>query len=96
MQQVTGQSAIGHFRVHIANGRTKTEWEWAQEVADKVIFIADTAPPPIRDQAQAFRDEIRRVVAHNIAAAVQEERAACAMLASANGAHEIALAIGER
>ncbi len=89
-------ASVGNIELRITNGRTKTAEEWADEVADKVIFIADTAAPAIRDQAQAFKDQIRHVVAANVAAAVREERAACAALAEREGATLAARVIRSR
>ena len=45
---------------------------------DKVINVADSAPPAIRDQAEAFRGSIENVLRHYIELARREERATIA------------------
>lgn len=42
---------------------------------DKMVSVSDTAPQPIRDQAQAFKESLRHVLTHYINLARKEERA---------------------
>lgn len=86
----------GDFGIHIVNGRTKTEDEWAEEITDKIISVADSAPAPIRDQAHAFRRFVFQVIRDNIRLAVQHERQACAVVAEQTGSPDIASAIRAR
>tara|TARA_R110000868_G_scaffold283421_1_gene543811 strand:+ start:475 stop:732 length:258 start_codon:yes stop_codon:yes gene_type:complete len=65
---------IGSVTVSVTNGRTKSPEEWAAEITNKILFIADTASPPIRDQALAFRDQMYQVIRDNIALAIEHER----------------------
>lgn len=50
----------------------------AEEITDmalgKILSVADTAPPAIREQAIAFRDRLRAVLVHYIAQAQRSER----------------------
>lgn len=57
---------------------------------DKILNVADTAPPAIRDQAQAFRDNLRIVVKHYIDLARREERATMAHMAQKEGHDNLA------
>ena len=59
--------------VHVTNG-TKSPAQWAEEITNKVLYIADTAAPPIREQAMIFREQLYRVVRDNIALAIEQER----------------------
>lgn len=86
----------GDIGIHIVNGRTKTEDEWANEITDRIISVADSAPQPIRDQAHAFRRFVFQVVRDNVRLAVQHERQACALVADQNGSPDIASAIRAR
>ena len=44
-------------------------------MADKIVAVSETAPEPIRQQAQAFSDNVRNVVHYHIELARREERA---------------------
>jgi hypothetical protein len=66
----------------------------ADMLANKLIFISDDAPEPIRLQAEAFRDKVRNLAQYYIELARKEERASiCAKVREA-GQMELANAIG--
>jgi hypothetical protein len=70
----SGSANVGSVSVMITNGGTKSPDQWAKEIADKVLYIADTAHPMIRDQAMMFKDQMFRVIRDNIALAIEQER----------------------
>lgn len=57
---------------------------------DKILNVSDTAPPVIREQAQAFRDNLRTVVRYYIDLARREERATMAHMAQKEGYDNLA------
>lgn len=57
---------------------------------DKILNVADTAPPAIRDQAQAFRSNLQNVVRYYIDLARSEERATMAHMAQKEGYDNLA------
>ena len=57
---------------------------------DKVINVADSAPPAIRDQAEAFRSSIENVLRYYIELARREERATIAYRMAKAGQKEMA------
>jgi len=66
----------------------------AEMLANKLIYISDDAPEPIRLQAEAFRDRVRNLAQYYIELARKEERASiCAKVREA-GQVELANAIG--
>ena len=66
----------------------------ADMAADKILYISDEAPEPIRLQAEAFKDRVRILVQYYVELARKEERASiCAKVREA-GQHELAEAIG--
>ena len=81
---------VGLIGVHRTNGNTKSPWDWAEEVTDKIVSISPTVSPDLAMQARVFRETIRRVIAHNIEAALREERIFMANQAEMTGSHEIA------
>jgi hypothetical protein len=60
--------------VHTTNGRGATPEEVAARCADKLIFVADSAPPEIREQAIAFKSHIEKVVASYMRQAIASDR----------------------
>jgi hypothetical protein len=71
---VNGNGEAGTLRVFVSNGQRSAE-EWAGIALLKILHVAETAHPVIRDQANEFRDRIRRVVAGAIRSAIEEDRA---------------------
>ena len=65
----------GSVAVNTTNNRGFTPEEVAARAADKIISVGDTAHPVIRDQAQAFKTHIRKVVEFYIKEAVRNDRA---------------------
>jgi hypothetical protein len=64
---------IGHLKAYTTNGQRAPE-DWAKIAAAKIVSVSDSAPPPIRDQAHAFRAQVERVIANYIRMALEEER----------------------
>jgi len=51
---------------------------------DKIVRVSHDAPPAIRDQAEAFKDQIRSVLRHYVELTRKEERGTiCQMLSKA-------------
>lgn len=61
-------------QVHTTSGRGFTPEEVAARCADKLMYVADTAPMAIREQALAFKDHIERVVAFYMREAIASDR----------------------
>jgi hypothetical protein len=74
MDFVNGHAAVGNLKVFVTNGRTKTADEWASEIMEKLMHVAENAPAPLRDQAVAFRDKIYVLIRDNIELALKQER----------------------
>ena len=55
-------------------GRGFTPAELAERCADKLVYVADTAPPAIRDQARAFKVEVQKIVQLYLEQAVRSDR----------------------
>jgi len=74
---------VTHFDMQIGNVQVITTDNmaghppefYAQQMIDKIIYIADGVGGPIRDQAVAFRDEIYSMLVKHVAKIQQAERA---------------------
>ena len=65
---------LGGVQVHTSVGRGFTPEEVAERALDKIIYIGDNSHPAIRDQAQAFRENIRQVLVFYMKEAIQSDR----------------------
>lgn len=57
---------------------------------DRIIRVSDTAPPAIKEQAEAFQNNIRQVLYHYIELARREERGTIANRMAKAGQEEMA------
>lgn len=64
----------GFVTVHTTTNRGFTPEEIAERALDKIVYVGSQSHPVIRDQAQAFRDHIRKVLVAYMEEAVQSER----------------------
>jgi hypothetical protein len=48
---------------------------FARRIVDRLIYIGDSAPDPLRDQAYAYRDQMYAVVLAGLKAAIESDRA---------------------
>ena len=60
--------------VNTTNNRGFTPEELAEQCMQKVISVADTAPPGLREQARAFSKDIERLVAYYMRQAIRSDR----------------------
>jgi len=67
----------------------------AEVCADRIVQIADSAPPEIREQARLFREHLKKVLLDYFRRAAQSERARCIQIC-AQGGHTDAASILRR
>ena len=60
--------------VNTTNNRGFTPEELAEQCMQKVISVAETAPPGLREQARAFSKDIERLVAYYMRQAIRSDR----------------------
>mgnify|MGYP005813376323 CR=1 FL=1 len=89
-----GTGAIGGVNIITSENGGLSNDQIADMAANKIIYISDDAPEPIRAQAEAFKDRVRNLVQYYVELARKEERATiCAKVREA-GQLELAKAIG--
>ena len=64
----------GNVSVHTTSNRGFTPEEIAERALDKIISVGSQSHPAIRDQAEAFRSQIREVLVFYMHEAVRSER----------------------
>ena len=89
-----GSGSVGVVNIMTSENGGLSNDQIAEMLANKLIYISDDAPEPIRLQAEAFRDRVRNLAQYYIELARKEERASiCAKVREA-GQLELANAIG--
>jgi hypothetical protein len=69
-------SMSNNFQVGVrtTDRRGFTPEELAEQCVQRLIAVSDTAPPAIRDQAQAFKTQVEQLVGHYMQQAVLSDR----------------------
>jgi hypothetical protein len=73
---LTQAATTGQFKVDVATsseGGHPPEF-WAKRAAERIVQVADTAPPVIRDQARAFQHQVEQVILDHIKRAITCDR----------------------
>lgn len=67
--------SVGTVTVATSNHGGHPPEFWAEQIVNRLIFVGDHAPEPIRAQAQAFRGEMLGIVLDGIRQAIASDRA---------------------
>lgn len=65
---------IGAVTVLTTTNRGWTPEECAERFTNRLVSVSENAPPPIRDQALAYRDTAYRLAVHHMWEAARGER----------------------
>ena len=74
MFQANGQGDVGQVQVFTSNEGGHSPEQIADMAVNKIIAVSETAPPPIRDQALAYRNKIKDVILYYMRKMAQSER----------------------
>lgn len=84
------KGGVGNAFVVTTNNRGMTPDEWVELAVNKIVAVSDSAPMPIREQAIAFREQIKYVLAFYFKKVAKSERATIAAKLRAEGLGHIA------
>jgi hypothetical protein len=91
-----GQSStltLGPYRVDTtSNGGHPVEF-WVDNVMDRLVFVSDSAPPVIRDQAMAYKETMRQTVESGMRSAITSNHTTLIYHLKKAGMHEAAALI---
>ncbi len=90
MNPITVNTGVGDFFVKTTNERGFTPEEITEDLLVKLIFISGESHPAIRDQAIAFKNQIRPVIVHYMKQAVRSDRTTLAAQLSKQGHNDMA------
>jgi hypothetical protein len=66
----SGGALLGQITAISVSGRGFTPEEVAEMALEKIMYVGESSHPVIRDQAEAFRDQIRTVLVRYMKQAV--------------------------
>jgi hypothetical protein len=66
----SGGALLGEIKAVLVSGRGFSPEEVADMALEKIMYVGENSHPAIRDQAQAFRDNIRVVLVRHMKQAV--------------------------
>ena len=81
--------ALGEIKAIMVSGRGFTPEELAEQALDNIISVGGNCHPVIREQAEAFRNEIRGVLVHYMRQAVRSNHTTLANQFRAAGHSEL-------
>jgi hypothetical protein len=90
MISVSGGIEVQNVNVMTSNEGGLDTYQITKLAMDKIMTVANSAPPPIKDQAEAFRDSLENTLKHYIELARREERATIAHRMAKAGQKEMA------
>jgi hypothetical protein len=90
-----GFGSVGPIVVKTTSHRGFTPEEISDSAVQKIVHIADTAHPVIRDQAIAFRDRVQAVMVTAMKQAIKSDRTTLAAKLREAGQHEAANIVGK-
>jgi hypothetical protein len=68
------QVTLADVMVQATSNRGFTPEEVAERALNKILSVSETAPHFIRDQANAFRSDIKEVLVHYMKEAIKSDR----------------------
>jgi len=90
MFDVSSSVSVGNIDVLTTDNKGHSIEDVAQMAANRILYIADEAPPPIRDQAQAFKDTLKQTLVYYMRQAVEQDRATICAKLRQNGYSDLA------
>ena len=83
MFDISSSASVGSIDVLTSDNGGHSIEEVAEMAANRILYISEEAPPPIRDQAMAFKDTLKQTLVYYMLQAVEQDRATiCAKLRS--------------
>ena len=89
MLSALGGAEIGEIKATLVSGRGFTPEEVAEQALNKIISVGGNCHPVIRDQAEAFKNDIRGVLVHYMKQAVRSNHTTLANQFRASGHPEL-------
>ena len=90
MLSFTGGISAGSVNVMTSEQGGHSSEQIVELAMDKILKVSENAPPAIKDQAEAFQNNVRQVLYFYVELARQQERATIANRMAKAGQNEMA------
>ena len=90
MLDVSASISVGNIEVLTTDNKGHSIEEVSQMAANRILYIADEAPSPILDHAQAFKNTLKQTLIYYMSQAVEQDRAKICAKLMQNGYSELA------
>ena len=90
MRGQVAKMEVGHVSVQTTSGRGLSPEEWAESCLKHIIQVGDQSIPAIRDQALAYRQQIKNVLVSYMTKAIKSDRTTLYNLLLKQGHKEMA------
>ena len=84
------EAAIGTPLIVTTQNRGMSSDEWVELALNRIVSVSEKAPMPIREQALAFRDDLRAVLSFYFKRVAKTERTTIPNLLRKEGYNQIA------
>ena len=74
MQSALLDTLVGEAKVMSTQGRGMTPEEIANLALDKILHVAEKAHPALKEQARAFKEELRKILVLYMRQAIKSDR----------------------
>ena len=90
MFSVDVSPTVGNVKVETTDNKGLSPEYWTQRIVEKLVSISNGADPMIKAQAEAFKQDISRVILLYIKQAIASDRATVAGLLEKQGHKDMA------
>jgi hypothetical protein len=84
----SGAGEIGPVKIFTSNNRGHSPEEISEMCVNKICSISTDAPPHVREQALAFREKVKAVIAEYMLRAIESDRTTLWNILKKEGFHE--------
>ena len=84
------QTALGTVQVTTTSTRGVSAEELAEQALSQIVYVSESAPPVIADQARVFREDVRKVLIYFMGEAMRSRDITLANKFSEAGFPELA------
>lgn len=74
MISVEGSPEVGEIKAYTTSYRGLTPEEIADMALPKILHVADTAAPSLKDQARIFKEQLRLILISSMKQAIKSDR----------------------
>tara|TARA_R100001129_G_scaffold84865_1_gene57663 strand:+ start:1344 stop:1634 length:291 start_codon:yes stop_codon:yes gene_type:complete len=90
MFSVKTESTIGQVAVQTTQNKGLSPEYWTERIMERVVSVSDNADPMVRAQAEAFKEQIEKVILIYIKQAILSDRSTVAGMLEKQGHKEMA------